>query len=46
MEGILRIFRGFLDAVDVIALRGLLQIIDLAFDGTAFRGRNLIAQLT
>ena len=45
VEGILRVFRRFLDTVDVVALRGLLQIIDLAFDRTAFRRRHLVAQL-
>ena len=37
MEGILGIVGGFLDAVDVVALRGLLEVVDLAFDGAAFR---------
>ena len=46
MEGLLDLLAGLLDAVDVIALRYLFEVVDLALDGAPLGRGDFVTQVT
>ena len=46
VEGILQLFREFLDFVHIFALCGLLQLIDFGFNGAFFSGGDLVTEIS